>query len=54
MEKELRQIAEGRKRKEDVLKECLREMRKIFKKVRHSVEQMRDFLEEQSVNNTPE
>ena len=46
VEKELKRIASGEKKKSDVLRDCLKNMRKIFKEVLHNVGEMRLYLDE--------
>jgi hypothetical protein len=42
----LKLIAAGERTKEEVLKECLKEMRNIFKEVEVKAGEMRNYLEE--------
>ena len=49
IEKELKKIANGEKSKEAVLKECLKNMKRIFKQVQRSVFDMKAYLEEHRI-----
>lgn len=44
MENDMKLIAQGMKSKDEVVKECIAEMKKIFNKVHQSCNQMKEFL----------
>jgi DNA topoisomerase-3 len=46
MEKEMKMIAEGNRKKNEVLKECLQEMEKVFSQVTSKQEKMKGFLKQ--------
>eukprot|EP00347_Sterkiella_histriomuscorum_P011161 403373519 len=50
VERQLKEIEYGNRNKKEVLKECLREMRRIFKTVKSRSEEMQDFLTQQIIN----